>query len=160
MLQVLIWHTVIVMVSNLYGQALVIRHRQRFVLIVRVVSLIINTALNLILLPKIGITGSAVAALIAEGVGLVWLLIARQPDRSSFLTLIGHTLRIGVAGAGMAIGLLTLRTINPFLAVIVSAPIDLALLWLVRGLPAEDWALIRSLIVVFIARIRPQTLTG
>ena len=155
-LQVLIWHTVVVMVSNLYGQALVIRRRQRFVLTVRIVSLIINTALNLILLPRIGITGSAVAALIAESAGLVWLLIARQPDRPALLTLLSCTLRIGSAGAVMAIVLLALRTINPFLAVIVSVPIDIGLVWMLRGLPADDWTLIGTLIAAFIMRVRSR----
>jgi O-antigen/teichoic acid export membrane protein len=77
-LSVLIWHTLPVMAGNLYGQLLVIEHRQVLVLGIRAVSLAINIALNLWLLPQIGVQGAAVAALVSECFALVCLYLARR----------------------------------------------------------------------------------
>jgi O-antigen/teichoic acid export membrane protein len=77
-LAVLIWHTLPVMAGNLYAQLLVIEHRQIAVLNIRAASLAINIALNLWLLPQLGVQGAAVAALFSELFALVGLYIARR----------------------------------------------------------------------------------
>lgn len=81
-LQVLIWHTVPVMMGNLYAQLLIIEHRQKTALIIRGISLALNIGLNLWLLPRIGVTGAAVAALISELLALALLFGARAVQRS------------------------------------------------------------------------------
>lgn len=76
-LEVLIWHTIPVMIGNLYAQLLIIEHRQVVSLIIRGFSLGLNIALNLALLPRIGVPGAAVAALISELCALSLLFGAR-----------------------------------------------------------------------------------
>jgi O-antigen/teichoic acid export membrane protein len=76
-LEILIWHTLPIMISNLYAQLLVIEHRQTLNLIIRVASLGLNLLLNLALLPTLGVRGAAIAILIAECVGLAGVIVAR-----------------------------------------------------------------------------------
>jgi O-antigen/teichoic acid export membrane protein len=145
-LQVLIWHTVVVMIGNLYAQALVILNRQRRVLIIRAITLAINAGLNFALLPRVGIAGAAVAALISESLGLAWLLFERHLDRAAALELLGRTLRAGVAAVAMAACVLLLRGVNPILAGVVSVPVYTIGVIGLRILSPNEWAIVRGIV--------------
>jgi O-antigen/teichoic acid export membrane protein len=143
-LQVLIWHTVVIMIGNLYAQTMVIRNRQGHVLLIRGVTLALNVALNVLLLPRIGITGAAWAALVSESIGLLWLLIERQPDRATVFDLIGRSVRIGIAGLALAVSLLTVRSLNPLLAAAIGVPIYAIGVIGLRALSPAEWAIVRT----------------
>ena len=145
-LQILIWHTVVVMIGNLYSQALIILNQQRRVLVIRAVTLAINVALNLLLLPRIGIAGAAYAALLSETVGLIWLLIERHPERAAALELAGRALRVGLAASAMAACILLLRGVNPILAGAVSVPVYLLGVIGLRALSPNEWAIVRGVL--------------
>jgi Na+-driven multidrug efflux pump len=65
------------MMGNLYAQLLVIEYRQVTSLGIRGFSLALNILLNLALLPRIGVQGAAVSALVSELCALTLLFLAR-----------------------------------------------------------------------------------
>jgi O-antigen/teichoic acid export membrane protein len=134
----------VVMIGNLYAQTMVIRNRQGRVLLIRGLGLALNVVLNVLLLPRIGITGAAWAALISESIGLIWLLIERQPDRATIFDLALRSARIGMAGFALAVCLLILRTVNPLLAAAIGVPVYAISVIGLRALSSDEWAILRS----------------
>lgn len=100
-LEVLIWHTLVAMVANLYAQQLIIQAKQRSVLLIRTIALILNIVLNLLLLPRFGVPGTAIAAFVAETLTVILLILQRSPSSKEIRHLTGQTIRILLAGFGM-----------------------------------------------------------
>ncbi|MCX9076596.1 MAG: oligosaccharide flippase family protein, partial [Candidatus Methanoperedens sp.] len=65
-LHTLIWYTVTTMVVNVFSQATMVQNRQRFYVAVRAGGLTLKLVLNLLLLPRIGVVGAALASVTAE----------------------------------------------------------------------------------------------
>lgn len=80
-LRVLIWYAVVTMVVNVLAQGMMAQNRQRHLLILRTGGLLLKLALNMLLLPRIGVVGAAAASVSAEIV---------------VLTLLGRDYRFGV----------------------------------------------------------------
>lgn len=74
-LQIYIWSSVGLFLSSGINQYLISENRVRLIFILNIITMIINIALNLLLIPKIGIIGSAWATLISYFVIPVFLLI-------------------------------------------------------------------------------------
>lgn len=65
-LKILVWSGVFTFASFLAGYALVIVHRQKFGIFVSIVALVLNVALNLLLIPVYGIEGAALVTVATE----------------------------------------------------------------------------------------------
>jgi O-antigen/teichoic acid export membrane protein len=148
-LSVLIWHSVVAMVGNVYAQGMIIQNRQQRMLIIRSVGLVATIALNILLMPpdRLGVTGAAVASLISESIVIVWLLYEQHLTRAELGTLSGRVVKVLVAGAVMAVVAYPFRTINPYLAVfagISAGLIYLALIVVLKALSEGEWALLRN----------------
>lgn len=147
-LQILIWQAVLAVISDIYAQSMVVRNRQRQVLIIRVCGLIINAGLNILLLPHIGVQGAAVAILIAQAVVLSLLLIEHRPDQATVRRLAGYGLRVGLASVAMIVCIAILREANLFVAGLLGAAVYGAVILVLRALAPEHWAMLRELIMV------------
>jgi len=141
-LEVLIWHTIVVMIGNLYAQVMVIQHRQRRVLIIRVASLALNIILNLILLPRIGLPAAALATLVSESLALLLMLIEHQPERATVFDLLGRSARVGLAAVAMALTIAFLRDVNFIVAGICGTLVYAVSVLLLRALSAGEWSIV------------------
>src|SRR5690606_15318751 len=65
-LRILIWYAATAMTSNIFAQALIVQNRQRTLMLIRTSGLAINITLNALLIPRIGISGAALASFLAE----------------------------------------------------------------------------------------------
>ena len=74
-LQVLIWSIVVAWVRNVVQMGLIARHRQSFVLRTSVWSAAANFALNMLLIPRYGMLGAAVATVATEAIRTVVALV-------------------------------------------------------------------------------------
>jgi len=146
-LQVLIWYTVVTMVGNVFAQALLIENRQRRTLVIRAGGLALNIALNLVLLPLIGVAGAAVASLLAELVVLTGLVSSFRFPADWWARVRSHLWRMALAGAGMAAAIVLLRGVNPVLAGAVGAAVYLALVLALGAIARDDWDLIYRLVM-------------
>lgn len=143
-LEVLIWHTIVVMIGNLYAQVMIIQRRQGQTLIIRGSALALNVVLNFYLLPRIGVPGAAVAALISETVALLFFLIAHRPDAATVRDLVWRSARVAAAGAAMALCIWLLRDANLFIAGIAGVIVYGVLVIVLRVLSRQEWAIVRG----------------
>jgi O-antigen/teichoic acid export membrane protein len=146
-LQVLIWYTVVTMVANVFSKALLIQNRQRRLLVIRMAGLALNIALNLVLLPALGVAGAAVATLIAEIVILVAILRSFDFAPDWWARTFNHVWRLALAGAGLAAVVLLLRAVHPLLAAGTGAPVYIGLVLFSGAIARDDWDLIYRLAI-------------
>ncbi len=111
-LAVLIWFGVITMVSNVFAQVLMIQNRQTRLLVIRAGGLVFNVLLAVILLPRLGTPGAAIASVTAEIVILVILLRQWDAGGRHWRRLAPRLLRLAVASVGMALLMLLLRAVG------------------------------------------------
>ncbi len=143
-LQVLIWHTIVIMIGNLYAQVMIIERRQLQTLIIRGSALALNVVLNFYLLPRVGLPGAALAALISETGAMLCFFIAHRPDAATIRDLSGRSARVAAAGAVMAACIWLLRDVNWLIAGIVGTVVYGVLILVLRVLAPEEWAIIHG----------------
>lgn len=141
-LRVLIWYAAITMVVNVFAQALTVENRQRRYVAVRAGGLAGKLALNLLLMPVIGVMGAAVASVLAES-GVLAGTASAFP--LGWRELLPRLLRVALA-ALIAVGaMLLLGAILPILGIIGGPLIFGAAVVLLRGLAADDLDLLYRL---------------
>ncbi len=146
-LRILIWYTVVTMVANVFAQALLIENRQRRTLAIRSAGLAINIALNLLLLPRIGVPGAAVASLVAECIVLALLVRSFTFPPGWWANVIRRLVRLAAAGAVLAGIVLALRGAHPLLAAGAGAPAYIGLVLASGAIAKDDWDLIYRLAI-------------
>ena len=141
-LRVLIWYTTVAMVSNVFAQGMIVRNRQRMLLIIRASGLTLNIVLDVVLIPIIGIVGAAVASLVAELVVLTTLVMnfsgidwARLGPRLLLLS----TMTVAVAAAMLLLG-----QVHPLVG-LIAGPL-LYIPGVTRILAPDDWDLLYRLV--------------
>jgi O-antigen/teichoic acid export membrane protein len=141
-LQILIWYTVVTMVGNVFSKALLVQNRQARLMIIRTGGLVLNVALNVVLLPSIGVPGAALATLIAESVILVVIVRSFIFPRDWWVRVLNHLGRMAVAALLLAGTVLMLREAHPLLAAIVGVPVYGAAVLVTGVIGKDDWDLI------------------
>jgi O-antigen/teichoic acid export membrane protein len=145
-LRILIWAALAAMLANIGAQVLIVRGEQGRLLGARATGLVVGWGLTLALLPHLGVTGAAPAALAAEI--LVLLLLARACDlpRTWWAGLRGRAARLGAAGLTLGIVVVLLRGVHPVLALTAGLIAYAALVRLSGALAPGDWAHLRRLV--------------
>jgi hypothetical protein len=92
-----------------------------------------------------GVTGVALAALLAEVLVLTWFVSSVRFPTSWWAGIAGRVGRIAVATLGLALWVFVMRGIHPLLAALTSLPVYLLLVRLCRALGPEDRHLISQL---------------
>jgi O-antigen/teichoic acid export membrane protein len=131
------------MVVNVFSQALYVQNRQRFVLIVRVVGLALKLALSLLLLPRVGVVGAALASVLAEG---LVLLVFAGDFRLDLPHLLPRLARLGAVCIATVLAMLALGGIHPILGMIGGALVYAGGVGLGRVLANDDWDLLYRLL--------------
>ncbi|MBN1565610.1 MAG: flippase [Anaerolineae bacterium] len=144
-LQVLIWYTVVTMVSNVFSKAMLIQNRQTRLLLIRSGGLVINIMLNIILLPIVGIPGAAIATLIAESVILVLIVRSFAFPAEWWARVTGHLWRLALISVILAGIVFALREIHPLVAALIGVPMYGALVIVSGTIAKDDWDLIYRL---------------
>ena len=84
-LKIYVWSNVGTFIGILMGNYLIAENKKRILTLVAFVPMVINIVLNLLLIPKYGIVGSAYATLISYSFGPIIILLFKQP-RQIFLS--------------------------------------------------------------------------
>lgn len=146
-LRILIWYTVATMVANVFAQALLIQNRQRRTLAIRSTGLAINISLNLILLPRMGVPGAAVASLAAECIVLALMVRSFTFPAGWWANVTRRLVRLAAMGAVVAGIVLALRGVHPLLAAGAGAPMYVGLALVSGAIAKDDWDLIYRLAI-------------
>lgn len=139
-LQILIWSLFLIFLNVPNSRLLVASDRQRTIAMFLLTSLTINVALNLLLIPRWGATGSALARVISTSVLFVMVarFIFRHVYRFNLLPLLP---RPALAATAMLGGLVLLRGQSLWILVPAGALIYLAILAALRTFSRDDLAL-------------------
>jgi O-antigen/teichoic acid export membrane protein len=144
-LEVMIWHVLPSMVAAVFVQELIIRGQQGRTVGLRIVGLILNAALNLILLPRIGVPGAGIASVATWSALAAILLVMRRMERGALRRFLGSAARAGLAGLLMTLAILALSDINPILAGLAGAAVYGVGLLALRVLGPDEWRLVRRI---------------
>ncbi len=144
-LRIMIWYSVVAMVVNVFSQALAVQNRQRWLLLVRAIGLVLCIVLNLFLLPHLGISGTALAMTITETVVLLLILRLLDLPVNWWRKMLAHMWRLSLACLALATTTLLLRPVNLLLAVLVGLPTFAGLLFISGAVTEADRALIYQL---------------
>jgi O-antigen/teichoic acid export membrane protein len=110
-LRVLLWSTALAMAGNVFAQALIVQDRQARLLGIRAVGVVLGLAGSLVLLPRLGILGPPVAALVSESAVLLLLVRAVPLPRSRWGPAARRAAGLAVATLGLVVVALLLRPV-------------------------------------------------
>lgn len=145
-LAILIWYALVTMVGNAFAQAMMIQNRQRALLLIRSAGLALNFALNLRLLPVLGVRGAAAATLLSEVVTVSVLLVIFREAAFQKRRLIAQLLRLAGLGVGSALAMLALGQAHFLLGIAGGLAVYAAGIFLLPVLSADDWDFVYRLL--------------
>jgi O-antigen/teichoic acid export membrane protein len=148
-LRILGWWGVCAALNSLLSNCLISTHRAGIVAVQTGLALVVSLALNLVLIPGLGAAGAALAIVVAEFVGFVFLavLLLRSPMRIGVRAIVGGALRT-IAALAVAV---TVAVVVARWHVVVAAVTGLlcycVLLLVVGGVDRADLKMLRPLLV-------------
>jgi O-antigen/teichoic acid export membrane protein len=138
--QILIWTLTITTIGSIYTQGLVASGREKKYAIAMMTGTVANIILNIIMIPKLGMVGAAIATVFSEVVMV--LLTFRAFNRVVKVQILPYIVRPAIASAVMCLSIYLLRMLNVILLVFIGAIIYLLFLYIMRGITRDDIRLV------------------
>jgi O-antigen/teichoic acid export membrane protein len=110
-LRVLLWSTTLSMAGNVFAQALIVQDQQAKLLRIRAIGVVLGLGGSLVLLPRLGVVGAPVAALVSESSVLALLVGAFPLPRARWGPAARRAAGLGAAALGLAAVVLLLRPV-------------------------------------------------
>ena len=135
-LQILIWTLAITTIGSIYTQGLIGTGQEKRYAVAMVTGTVSNIILNVIMIPRLGITGAALATICAELI-MFYLMyrVFHRVVKFRLFTFFGKPI---FASAIMCAILYFLRSLNVILLVFIGAVIYTFLLYIMKGITKED----------------------
>ena len=148
-LQILVWAIVFAFVSGVFTQSFASANKQIVVTIVVTICAAVNVILDIILIPRYGVTGASVSALATQSLVFVMYYVwgLRTGYSIPVRNLIGTATRVFIASAIMCIFVLYLRNFYILALIPASVLLYFVVLYIIRGIDKEDLSLLRSVFV-------------
>ena len=147
-LQVLIWSLVFIFANAAFVRLFESANMQIVVTKITGLMVIVNVAINLVLIPKFSYVGASFAILITEFIALVILFFLAE--RGLYVhkktELANIVLKIVSASAMMGLFIAFFQTFNLLLLVMSAALLYFGILYLVKGIKKEDIVLMKSIL--------------
>src|SRR5438309_7422666 len=142
-LRILAPSVVLLFVNNAFIYTLTAINRQLDFTRLALFSLVVNVALNLVLIPPYGYLGAAAASTITEAALFAggWWMLRRQRLP---LSVIGSSGRVIASASIMGVAVYLIRSWPLALVVIAGAAVYSAALLALRTFDAEEWSILRS----------------
>ena len=145
-LAVLIWYALLNMISAVLSRGLVIQNRQRNVLIIRSVGLGSNILLNALLLPRIGVTGAAVASVLAELIITVGLFFTLRATGLSWWAVAPRIVRLMIVSLLTLVIMALVGAFQTWLAIAIGLVVYVLGVLFGSVISSEDWDLLYRLV--------------
>ena len=142
-LAILAWNSLFAYAGAVYLSLFIAQTRQRLLLLVSGIAVVVNVGVNLLWIPSYGPSGAAAATVLANAVGfLCWLVV--PVTRPYMLVCLSETWRALLAGAAvcLAVWLLGLGLLASLAVLAAGYPV---LLWIIGGAAWSDVSLARHL---------------
>jgi O-antigen/teichoic acid export membrane protein len=145
-LRILIWYTCLAMVGNVFSQGLIVQNRQKQLMVLRTRGLILAVVLNVVLLPRLGIVGAALAALISEAIVLSVMVGSFRLSTDWWRRIEVRSFRLALATLGLAAVTWWLRALHPAVAALAGVPVYAVLIYGTGAIGPEERDVIRRLL--------------
>lgn len=145
-LQILIWTTPIIFLTYMYGIILASINKQPIALAINSLCMLLNIALNLILIPNLSLFGAAIATVLTT---LLSFFLCDHYVTKFVCRIPAHTylLKPAIASAIMGTIIFILREMNLFLVIFVSIVIYCIVLFLLKTFTQKDRDLFRKMLL-------------
>lgn len=145
-LRILIWYAAAAMTANIFAQGMVVQNHQRALLVIRAGGLGLNITLNALLIPRIGISGAALASFAAELAVLALLLRRFDSAGWDWKRLAPRLLRLMLLSGCIAVVMILLGSLHPLLGLIFGPLLYVIGLLIGHILAPDDWDLLYRLV--------------
>jgi O-antigen/teichoic acid export membrane protein len=146
--QLLIWSLVFIFLNATFVRLFESTNKQIVVTKITGLMVIVNVAINLVLIPKFSYVGASVAILITEVIALVVLLLLAE--RNLYVLkkteLANIVLKIVGASAIMGLFIAYLQNLNLILVIVSASLLYFGTLYVVKGIEKDDIMLIKSIV--------------
>jgi len=146
-LDILIWAEFFIFIDVLLGYLLLSMNKENITMINAGVGAALNIILNLILIPRLGIEGSAIATLATEFYFFIvsFVVLRRFGHSVDLRTLLFKPL---AAASLMALFIISFNHLHLFVLVTISAALYFAILYLIKYISDEDVYLIKQVLAI------------
>ncbi|NMO09573.1 flippase [Methanobacterium subterraneum] len=146
-LQVLIWSTIFIFLNSPFTQLLQSTNKQMILTKITSICMVINIALNLILIPKYSYLASSVITVITEFLVFTLVLFTIRKSGYGFSKLnLEVTIKVFIASIIMGVAILLLYNLWLPLIVLLAIAIYIAVIYLIGGIDSDDISLIKEII--------------
>lgn len=144
-LRLLIWYALVTMAAAIFSRGFVIQNRQRYLLVIRIIGLVINIALIILLLPALGVRGAPIASVIAESSVVIALALNFRPIGWQWGRLTGRLIRLAALAITTALVMLALGQVHPIAGMVGGLVFYSAGVLFGHILSTDDWDLLYRL---------------
>jgi O-antigen/teichoic acid export membrane protein len=146
-LEILIWAEFFIFIDVLLSQMLLSINKENITMINAGLGAALNIGLNLVLIPRLGIEGSALATLATEFYFFVisFIILKRYGHSVDLRNLLFKPL---IATSIMALFITTFSRLHLFMLIPISAALYFAVLYLIRYVSDEDISLIKQALAI------------
>ena len=147
-LQILVWSSVLIFMSNPLGNLFWSSNRQMIATKITGICVVFNVILNLILIPKYSLIGASIATVLTEFVALTLSFIWGLKIGYSILNneVASITGKIFVSSAIMGIFVIYSHRLTLFALLPLAGLLYFVVLYMIRGIGKEDIVLVRSIV--------------
>ncbi len=145
-LQILVWSTVFAFASGVFGQLFNSVNRQIITTKVVAIGAVLNVVMNLILIPKYGLTGASIATVATSFVNFALFFIwsRRIGYGISIRKLINIIAVVSISSGVMCVPIIYFKDFYILALIPLSALVYFIVLLIIRGIDREDVTLFRS----------------
>ena len=149
-LQLLIWSLVFIFANSPFFRLFESTNKQIVVTKITGLMVIVNVAINLVLIPRFSYVGASIATLITEFivVALAFSLARRDLYVLKKTELANVVLKIVGASVVMGLFIVYLQNLNLFLIIVSAGLLYFGMLYVVKGIEKEDIMLLKSIVGV------------
>lgn len=147
-LAILIWYALVTMVAAVLARGMLIQNRQRVVVMIRAVGLIINIGLNAALLPVLNVKGAAVATLVSEALVTIAIALVFRATGLHWLSLLMRTVRLVLVSVITVGVMIALGNVHVVLGIVAGMLIYTVGVLFSGVLARDDWDLLYRMVSV------------
>jgi len=138
--QLLIWSLVFIFVNAAFVRLFESTNKQVIVTKITGLMVIVNVAINLVLIPKFSYVGASIAILLTESIALVLLFFLAERELYVLKKTELASVVLKIIGASVVMGLFVayFHTLNLFLVIVLASMLYFGTLYVVKGIEKED----------------------
>lgn len=147
-LQIIIWTTVFTFAGAAFVRLLESINKQLIITKISAICVIVNIALNLVLILKFSYVGASISTVITEIilVGSIFIVTYKIGYGIDHRKILGNVLKIIIASLVMGIFIWYFKSLNLLILVILATLLYLTTMYLIKGIDTEDIDLIKQII--------------